>query len=311
MTNSKDRDGSTSRLMINLLLAAGILAVGGLTLFVFGQKPEIETKDDDSANQAALVRTTSISVFDEPFYLELDGEASSFRILTVSAEVSGQIEDKSENARNGHFVKKGELLFKIDDEIYQIELERKQAELDQIDEEIRSLNVDMDNQATLIALAEEDLGIRRRELSRIERLRGRDAATEGDLDGAKMTELASRNTVRRLQNELSSLRQRKLTKQANRKVVEAALKRAKYDLLQCRVVSPIAGHIIDEITEEGDHVMVGEELVHISDSNRAYVQCQASTRRTRLDLGTTNRIESQESWQGATTFAGRFDSNRL
>lgn len=268
------RTGSAGQMLINILASVAILVVGGVTLIVFGQKPEIETKTDQATDRSALVQTSEVELYEEPFELEITGEASSYRVLTIGTEVAGTIREKSPKARSGFIVRRGDRLFQIDDESYQIEVDRRQAELDQIDQEVRTLNIEMDNQSTLIALADEEVELQRRNLDRVQSLRQQNAAKDAELDSAKLTELASRNALRRLQNELSSLTQQKLTKDAMRKVAETALARAQLDLKRCEITSPIDGTIVDEIAEAGDHVTVGEELVHISENRRMQVNCQ-------------------------------------
>ncbi|TWT39828.1 Inner membrane protein YiaV precursor [Thalassoglobus neptunius] len=266
--------GRIVRLFVNVIASVMILAIGGFTFFVFGQKPEIPKEPDRNGDGAALVRTVEVEQFDGQFEINLDGEASSFRVLTIGTEVEGRIIEKSDKARSGQFVSEGELLFQIDDLSYRLEVERIQAQLAQTDEEIRALNVDMDNQATLISLAEEDLELKRRNLQRVERLRQREATTDTDLDNERARELASRNQLRVLQNQLRAMTQQKQTKLASRNVIAATLKQAELDVERCRIVAPISGRIVDEIVEEGDHVQVGTDLVHISDGSRMIIRCQ-------------------------------------
>lgn len=270
-------NASWFRVVLKVTTSLVIIATGGITFYVFGQKPEIEKKSTSNLLAGVLVQTVRLQEYQEPIVLKLDGEATTFRVVEIGAEVSGRIEFKSDNCRSGHFVKKGELLFKIDDQVFEIAVESQTAQLEQIDEEIRSLNVDLDNLSTLVILAEEDLVLQRNNLARTQELYDDQATSDVDLDNAKIQELASRNAIQRLKNELSSKQQSKATAQARLKVATVALKRAQLDLDRCSVVASIDGRIVDDTVEQGNFISAGQALTKISDASRMEVRCQLQT----------------------------------
>jgi multidrug efflux pump subunit AcrA (membrane-fusion protein) len=93
------------------------------------------------------------------------------------------------------------------------------------------------------------------------------------MDNATRLELTARNAVQMQQNQLNTLAQSKKTKEAALKLAQAELERTRVDLQRCKVTSPIAGRIVDDMKEEGDYVKPGDELVHVSDSSRMEVKC--------------------------------------
>ncbi|MBT5017384.1 MAG: HlyD family efflux transporter periplasmic adaptor subunit, partial [Planctomicrobium sp.] len=246
----------------------------GVTYYVFGQKPEIETIDESHLNQGVLIETVQVGTYSGPVDVSVDGEATTYRVVEVGAEVAGQIEYKSDKSRSGHYVKKGELLFKIDDENYQIAVDSQKAQLEQIDEEIRSLNVDLDNLSTLVTLANEELKLQQEYLTRTQNLFERNATTETELDNAETKELAARNGLQKLKNESSSKRQSQKTEAARLKVAEVALRRAQADLNRCTVVASITGRIVDDNIEEGNFVAAGQLLTKITDASLMEIRCQ-------------------------------------
>src|SRR6056297_3230392 len=78
-----------------------IITAGGVTFYVFGQKPEIETIDESHLNQGVLIETVQVSTYNEPVTVKVDGEATTYRVVEVGAEVAGQIEYKSDKSRSG------------------------------------------------------------------------------------------------------------------------------------------------------------------------------------------------------------------
>lgn len=259
---------------LKVIASIAIIAAGSVTLYVFGQKPEIETLDNSGDGDGVLVKTVAVAAYEEPVEIVVDGEATTYRRVEMNSEVAGQIEFKSDDSRSGHYVKEGELLFKIDDDNYQIALESQKAQLEQIDEEIRAINVDLDNLSTLITLANEEVQVQQEYLERTRRLYERNATTETELDNAETKELAARNSLQKLKNEAAAKEQAKRTAQARLKVAEVALKKAQLDLDRCTIKAPITGRVIDDVVEQGNFVSVGQTLTYLSDSSQMEVRCQ-------------------------------------
>ncbi|MEZ6123356.1 MAG: HlyD family efflux transporter periplasmic adaptor subunit [Planctomycetaceae bacterium] len=256
----------------NLIISFLIVAMGVACLIVFGQKPDAPAAERPSTERAAMVTTAEVNDWQQLINIETDGEAVTWRIVTVGAEVAGRIIRKTAGARGGTWVPAGELLFEIDPTNYELEAERLKAQLDQQDEQLRGVSVDLRNTAELISLAEEEAAIQQRHLKRIQDLRGRGTANERELDEAIRQELTARNALQMLKNQQNVLEQQQKTQQAGRALIEVQLNRARVDVDRCRVVSPLDGRMVDDVVEEGDYVKAGDDLVHISDGSRMEIK---------------------------------------
>ena len=274
-SNSTSSGGGWLHTLSNIVGSVLILGLGVFGLFFFGRSPEVPTDTSrlKSASEAPLVETAPVMPWDKPFHLDIDGEATSYRVLTVGAEVTGRILKKSEATRSGTFVNQGDVLFEVDPVNYQLDQQRLQARVDQATQELKSIEVDLQNGASLLKLAQEDNDLQKEHLERVKTAATRKAASEAELDNAARQELTSRNAVQMQQNQLNTLAQTKKTKEAALKLAEAELQRTRVDLERCRIVSPITGRIVDDMKEEGDYVKPGDTLVHISDSSRMEVKC--------------------------------------
>ena len=259
----------------NILGAILILGLGIAGFVIFGRKPEVptDTSRQDAANVAPLVDVAVVKAWDQPFHLDIDGEASTYRILTVGAEVTGRVADKPETTRTGTFVNKGDVLFQIDAVNYQLEEQRLQARVVQATEELKAVDVDIQSTTTLLKLAQEENQLQKNHLERIRSLYSKKATSESELDAAIRQELTSRNALQMQQNQLNAWQQTKKTKEASLKLAQAELERTITDLQRCRILSPITGRIVDDMKEEGDYVKPGDPLVHISDSSRMEIKC--------------------------------------
>ena len=266
---------SSLHLAINILGAILILGLGVAGFVFFGRKPDVptDTSGQDAAKIAPLVDIAFVKPWDQPFHLDIDGEASTYRILTVGAEVTGRVADKPETTRSGTFVNKGDVLFEIDAVNYQLEEQRLQARVAQAREELKSVDVDIQNATTLLKLSEEENELQKNHLERIRSLYLKKATSESEMDTAARQELTSRNAMQMQQNQLNTFIQTKKTKEASLKLAQAELERTTVDLQRCRILSPITGRIVDDMKEEGDYVKPGDPLVHVSDSSRMEIKC--------------------------------------
>lgn len=275
-TSSKVARGHTAiHLAVNILGSILILGLGVAGYLFFGRKPEVptDTSRQDAANVAPLVDVAVVKPWDQPFHLDIDGEASTYRILTVGAEVTGRVADKPETTRSGTFVNKGDVLFQIDAVNYQLEEQRLQARVDQATEELKSVDVDIQNTTSLFRLAQEENLLQKNHLERVRSLYTKKAASESDMDSATQQELTSRNAMQMQQNQLNTFLQTKMIKEASLKLAQAELERTITDLQRCKILAPITGRIVDDMKEEGDYVKPGDPLVHISDSSRMEIKC--------------------------------------
>ncbi len=260
--------------VVNVVVSILILATGVAGFRFFGQKPEVPTQDADDGDGDVVVVTKSVTAWNQPFHLNADGEAVTYRVVTVGAEVEGRIIHKTDRARGGTYVRKGELLFEIDPVNYKLEVERLNAELLQAREEITAVSVDLKNAEALIVLADENRQLQKNQLERMQSLFKRKTANETELENAMKLELTARNSVQTLRNQVSTLVQQKKTKEATEKLFAVQLKRAEADVGRCTVKSPLEGRIVADSVEEGEYAKFGDVLVDISDGGQMEVKCQ-------------------------------------
>jgi multidrug efflux system membrane fusion protein len=207
---------------------------------------------------------------------------------------------------DNQFVKKGELLFEIDDRPYQYTLERtlsEQAALEgQITDEQRKIaalqsavavaDANIHSAEADVAVAEQDVERAQAEwayasnnLQRLEPLLTNHFVTEDDIDKAKTTEIAHQDALREAQSHLVLVRSELKSAQAQheqaahavttldpltsqRGAREAAVKRARYDAENCRVCSPFDARVTNLTISEGAYAHVGQQMFVLIDARR-------------------------------------------
>src|SRR6266404_4974631 len=207
---------------------------------------------------------------------------------------------------DNQFVKKGELLFEIDERPYQYALERalsEQAALEgQIADETRKIAAL--NSAVLVAesnirsgeadVVTSEQGVNRAQaesayasnnLQRLQPLLAKQFVTVDDIDKAKTSEIAQRQALRQAQSHLLLAQSQLKSAQAQhqqaanavttleplinqRGAKEAAVKRARYDLDNCRVYSPFEARVTNLTISEGAYAHVGQQMFVLIDARR-------------------------------------------
>lgn len=256
----------------SILIPIAIVGVGIAGMMYFGQPPEVSKDDGPEEIQAMLVEVEAVTKWDQPIDVIADGEATTYKVVTLSSEVAGRIESKPDDSRGGMFVRKGQTLFEVDSTNYRLQAERLEVQLEQATQEQESTKIDIANTSEMIKLAKEDLALQNNQLDRLKALQVRRTANDREVEEAMKMQLTSRNSLQTLENQKRSLQQKLKTQAAGARVTQSELDRVKEDLKRCVVMSPLTGRMVDDMVETGDYVKVGDELAHISDSSRMEIR---------------------------------------
>src|ERR1700684_3032300 len=208
------------------------------------------------------------------------------------------------NVRDNQFVKKGELLYEIDERPYQYALERaisEQGALEgQISDErrkiaalvsavsvsqanIRSAEADVASSARAVNRQRAEWTYASNNLHRLEPLLTKQFVTVDQVDRAKTSELAESEALRQAESRLqfsqaalnSAIAQHEQTQHAvttleplvnRRGAREAAVKNAQYNLTNCRVYAPLDARVAHLTISEGAYAHVGQQLFTLIDT---------------------------------------------
>jgi len=245
-----------------------------------------------------------IVLYKTTHYPRTDDAAVLANYIGIAPQIEGPLVRLP--VHDNQFVKKGELIFEIDDRPYQYALERalsEQAALEgQIADEtrriaalksavsvaqanIRSAEADAVTAEQGVDRAHAEWAYASNNLQRLEPLLPKHFVTVDDIDKAKTSEVAQREALRQAQSKLilaqsqlqSALAQHEqagnavttlepLTSQRGAK--EAAVKRARYDLDNCRVYAPFEARVTNLTISEGAYAHVGQQMFVLIDARR-------------------------------------------
>lgn len=171
--------GSYGRVAASLLLLG--VGIGGF--YAMGT-PEVPTRPPERKG-AAVVRTLSAEEHTDGIQFEVDGVVVPFREVEIAAQVTGRVEFKADNCRTGRAVTQGDLLLRIEQIDYKLEVTRLSEELKQADAMLRELDVEVSTIENQIALSQQQLEIDVRQLKRNQELLATRAGSEFELDTAR------------------------------------------------------------------------------------------------------------------------------
>ena len=106
------------------------LVLAGVAGFNYFKSQEVKMKRKPIEKQAAVVETIALTPGNFQTYVHAMGTVMPDRQITLKAKVAGEVIFVSENFVQGGLMKKGEILLRIDDSDYQIEVQKVQSALD-------------------------------------------------------------------------------------------------------------------------------------------------------------------------------------
>jgi HlyD family secretion protein len=273
-------------------LTACILSVGILTASC-GSLPkesaEAESKRGrGSANAAtpvdvAIARTELLR--QQPQYT---GTTTPYRVVSVRSQAEGRV--LSLNVDVGDAVKTGQVIGQLDDAILLTGLKQAEAELAALKSEVARATTQISNaraevERLRLELVQSQADYQRQQELLREGAIAQQAAERSQTEARTATQAlrAATEQVRTEQQAVAAAQGRVLAQQA---LVTEAKERRSY----AKLISPILGVVTEKITEPGNLLQAGNEVVKIGDFSRIKVVVQVSE----LELGNIQLGQSVE-----------------
>jgi multidrug efflux pump subunit AcrA (membrane-fusion protein) len=265
---------------LGLILPCAIVVAGVAVYLILGvAKPEEKgLQAEGLAFRLAALPEAEVGVvrgFDvskTTLDIDLSGTVVPFRELNVGAEVVGRVVFKDPNCRQGRYVTKGQVLFRIDPQDYELEVQRLAKMLEQDYASLRELDQEVANIQKSKDVTVEELALHDAELERLQKLPEK-FVSETELDNVKRARLASVTQQVMLQNQIDLAQKRKVRLEAAEKLAETQLKKAKLDLARCEIIAPVDGVIVKDFVESDSFIQRGSTLVTIEDTGNVEVSC--------------------------------------
>ncbi len=113
-----------------------------------------------------------------------------FRQINVATEVDGKAVFKAPEARAGNFVRKGQVLYRIDPRDYELAVQRLESMLEQEQAAIKELDQEVANANRMITVNKEELALHDANLNRLQSLRD-GVASRAEIDDVRRARLVT------------------------------------------------------------------------------------------------------------------------
>ncbi|MEW4453353.1 HlyD family efflux transporter periplasmic adaptor subunit [Bremerella sp. JC817] len=254
--------------MTSLLILGGSAAI----FFALGQKDK-PTEKTETAPTLPLVETAVVAEHHTGIDFESDGVVVPFQEVSTPAEVDGRIAYRSPKCRIGQVIKQGELLLRIADTDYKLKVQQLEQEYNQAQANLQELKVQAAAAQGQIALAEENVEIKSREIRRYESIQTNGAVSKSQLDTARLNEHAAKTELQSKRDSLELLLAQKARLENASKLASLAIEQARLDLSRTEIRAPINGVITQDPVVQDSYVNRGEVVAVIQDFSQMEVRC--------------------------------------
>lgn len=260
---------STRRSPKFLPVAVILVTVILLLTFKFVQpQPPVKTNEEKSW----AVQTQKLVDGVKSPQLELYGQVESPYTATITASINADV--KSLDIKEGQSVVKQQLLIRLDESDVQLDLQRKIADVAELEALINSEKNRHNNDLASLKLEKSLVSLAEKKLSREEKTSKTNLTSQSSFDSQKQA----------LQNQKLALKARQLTvtnHPARLAQLEARLahkralkQQAETDLLRATVVSPFDGIILSTNVSPGERVRPGEKLLKLYATENVELRAQ-------------------------------------
>lgn len=199
------------------------------------------------------------------------GYVQADRTWQAISEVSGKIVNTNENLKKGYFIKKGEVLFKIDTTSYGLAETRGVADVANVDARLKELAQSRKNTQRLLAIEKKSLASAGQELKRKRELIKNGYISTSDLEKEERSFLAHQTTVNNLQNTLDLIPSQKKALLAQKKAGESTVTERRLDVARTEIRAPFDCRLSVVNIELYQFAAAGSVLVEAESIDRAEI----------------------------------------
>ena len=288
---------------LKILLPVGLIAASLLVAgYLRATRPAVQPAP--ASERVWVVSAEPVALADSQPVLQLYGDIVAAREVTLRPFVGGEIVDASADLVLGGRLAADEIVVSIDPFDYRTARDELAAQLREAQARKKELQSTLQAEWTMLTLDETQLELAERDLTRYERLRGSQTASEKAFDEARVA-VAQREAARAERRQTIATLEARLDQQdAAIDRLEVAIERAARDLANTELRAPFSGFVTAVEAALGKWVNPGDPIAGLIDEDSLEIRFTlADTDFGRLWRDGLVGRPLQASWRlGRTTF---------
>ena len=278
------------------ILILALASAGAVGLVKSRPEPERRAAEE----KAWVVQTKAVRFADERPDLTLFGEIVAGRKVDLRPLVAGRIVDVGPGFLEGGVIKKGDLLVAIDPFDYEAVVAERKAERDEARARLREIRAEYKGVKELLKHDKAQIEIRRRDVTRREKLHGSGASSVKALDDSRLALIDNEQRLVDRKRAVETWHAKLSQQHAAIARLDVALKRTQRDLEETRLVAPFDGFLLNVEAEIGKRIGTGDRVASLIDAGRLEVSFHVSNAKfaqLRADEGFVGRA-ARVFWRG-------------
>jgi HlyD family secretion protein len=206
--------------------------------------------------------------------LEYTGTTTPFRTVSLRSQVEGRL--VALNVDVGDTVTQGQIVGQVDDVLLKTALNQAEAELAALQSEVARANTQVSNARAEVERARLEVKQAQADAQRQEKLFKEGAIAQQAAEQARTTAETAVQALRAAEEQVRTEQQAVAAAKGRLTAQKAVVAQAKERRSYARLTSPIAGAVLEKVTEPGNLLQPGNEVLKIGDFNRVKVAVQLS-----------------------------------
>lgn len=266
--------------LLKLLFLPPIVA--GVVILVIAVRNRVGPEKVPETELARTLRVIAVEKMDfQPRAIGY-GTARPAQVWQAIAEVKGRVVELHPDLNPGVFVKKNELLVRIDKKDTDIAISRLKADVAKASSSISELNANKVNYDASLQLEREALQVAEVELERVERLVQSNAGAQAEVDTQRRAVLAQKQKVRSIENSINLWPSQLEAAKANLAASEANLEEKERDLGRIEIRAPFDCRIGPVELEINQFLSTGQTLFEVQATSGVEIEAQVAIKNMRL-----------------------------
>lgn len=248
---------------IRQIIVSGLVLLAAVGVFMFMVKTRPKPRKADMTKPEIVVQVQEVQPQTLNVRVSGTGTVQARATLDLSAQVSGEVVERSDQLEAGGVFAKGELLARLDERPYQWALDRARAQLALTKSQVDNLQKEKANLEANLKVAQEKTELAKKDYERADKMARQQTGSVSERDKNEQAWLTNRSQALNYQNQLNLWPGR--LEQARQQVVQAQaqLDEAQWRLEHARIMAPFDGRVLESTVEKGTYLNVGARVARV------------------------------------------------